>query len=266
MHVALIQMNTQDDKRANLAEAARLIGEAAATHPRLVVLPEMFSFLASDDAGRRANAEPIPGGETYRFLQDCARRHGIYLHGGSILEAGPDKLYNTSLVFDPAGIEVARYRKIHLFDVTTPDGKVYRESDAFARGEAIVTYALDGVTVGCSICYDLRFPELYQALARRGAQVIVAPSAFTLQTGKDHWEVLVRARAVETQTYLLAPNQIGTHARGTRANWGHSMAVDPWGAVVAQASDRVGFVAAQLDFGYLARVRAMIPVAEHKVL
>ena len=267
MKVSLIQMNSQESKGANLKKAGALITEAVdEDHPDMVVLPEMFPCLTESAKVRRAAAEPVPGGETYAMLQELAVRHRLFLHGGSLLELDGDDVYNTTVAFGPDGTELARYRKIHLFDVTTPDGKEYRESASIARGRDVVAYDANGARVGCTVCYDLRFPELYQALASKGAMVIMVPAAFTLQTGKDHWEVLLRARAIETQTYVLAPGQCGTFANGNRASYGHSLAVDPWGHVIAKASDKVGFITARLDFSYLAAVRASIPVAQHKVL
>lgn len=271
MKVSLIRMNATDDKAANLARAESLIGAAvAADGPDMVVLPEMFAYHGMTDEGRREAAEPVPGGETYARLQAIARTHRIGLHGGSFVEGAEGRCYNTTVAFDRNGGELARYRKIHLFDVSTPDGRSYKESAVFARGSEIVTYAFDGAPggarIGCSICYDLRFPELYQALAKAGAEVITVPAAFTLLTGKDHWEVLLRARAIETESYVLAAAQWGPYPGGKGASYGHSQIVDPWGHVVAKASDGDGHCTARLDLGYVKRVRAQIPVAEHKVL
>jgi nitrilase len=276
--ISLIQMNTQENKAANLAQAEQLIDRAVAEdRPDLVLLPEMFTLLSESLEAKRAQAETLPArtgdgrgadapGEAYALLRGLAARHRIHVHGGSLLEKDGDKFFNTSVAFDRSGREVARYRKIHLFDVVTPDGKVYAESANVGRGQEIVTYDLEGHTVGCSICYDVRFPELYQALAKRGAEIIVVPSAFTLQTGKDHWEPLLRARAIETETYVLAAAQTGSFANGTRTHYGHSLVADPWGHVIARAQDTVGFVTARLDFGLLRDVRQRIPVAQHKVL
>jgi predicted amidohydrolase len=275
--ISLIQMNTQENKSANLAQAERLIDQAVAEdRPDLVLLPEMFTMLSENLEAKRALAETLPNGaaeppgEAYALLQGLAARHRIHVHGGSLLERaaepGGDKFFNTSVAFDRSGREVARYRKIHLFDVVTPDGKVYAESANVGRGSAIVTYQLEGHTVGCSICYDLRFPELYQALAKQGAEIVVVPSAFTLQTGKDHWEPLLRARAIETETYVLAAAQCGSFANGNRTHYGHSLVADPWGHVIARAQDKVGFVTTRLDFSLLREVRQRIPVHQHKVL
>jgi nitrilase len=267
MKVSLIQMNSQENKAANLEQARRLIGEAVAEdRPDLILLPEMFTCLAESRETKRLAAEKLPGGEAWTMLRDLAAKHRVIIHGGSLLETDGDKLYNTSCVFDRDGREIARYRKIHMFDVTTPDGKTYRESSTFTRGTEVVTYNAGGHEIGASICYDIRFPELYQALAKKGAEIIMVPSAFTLQTGKDHWEVLMRARAIETETYILAAGQCGSFANGQRTNYGHSMVVNPWGHVIAHAYDKPGFVTARLDFGYQCEVRQMIPVHQHKVL
>jgi nitrilase len=219
---------------------------------------------------RKASAEAIPGGEAYAVLQDMARTHGVFVHGGSYFEKAEEegKVYNTTVAFDRRGNELARYRKIHLFDVTTPDGREYRESAVVGRGRELVLYEADGVKVGCTICYDLRFAELYQGLAERGANLIMVPAAFTQATGKDHWEVLLRARAVETQTYVAAAAQWGPFPSGNdvRYSWGHSMVIDPWGHVLAQAQDRVGFTTARIDLSYLEKVRQGLPSHAHHVL
>jgi nitrilase len=192
------------------------------------------------------------------------------VHGGSFFERvpGENRAHNTTVVFDREGREVARYRKIHMFDITAPDGTKYQESATMKPGDAVVTYECEGVTVGCAICYDLRFAELFAALAERGATVIALPAAFTLQTGKDHWEVLLRARAIENQAYMLAAGQTGAYeAKGkTLRNYGHSMVIDPWGHVVARASDGVGIVSSRLDLGLPQAVRQRMPVAEHRRL
>jgi deaminated glutathione amidase len=272
MKVALIQMNSQGDKARNLEQARDLIEQAVAEErPDLVALPEVWPVLSDDDAQKRAAAEPVPGGEAYGLLQELAAKHRIVLHGGSIIERdGIERdggaLYNTTVVFDQGGRELARYRKLHLFDIVTPDGKEYRESATFTRGARTVCFDALGTRIGLSICYDIRFPELYLQLARDGAKVILVPAAFTLQTGKDHWEVLLRARAIETQTYVLAPAQWGRYAGGSRACYGHSLIADPWGHVIARAQDKVGYVAARLDLEQVERVRARMPCAEHRVL
>ena len=270
MKVALIQMNSGSDKPANLAAARALMERAIAEEkPDWICLPEVFDFMGGSLAEKRAASETLPGGPAYAMLQDVARTNGVFIHAGSILETieGEERVANTTVVFNRAGEELARYRKIHMFDITAPDGKKYPESAAMKPGDAVVTYDCEGVTVGCAICYDLRFPGLFQALADKGAQMIALPAAFTLQTGKDHWEVLCRARAIETESYFVATGQTGNHLQGneTRTTWGHSMVVDPWGHVVARASDGVGYVTARIEPERVTRVRTMIPVAQHKV-
>lgn len=271
MKVSLIQMNSQNDKAANIAAAKKLMEQAISEEqPDLLILQENFDFVGGTVADKLAAGEPVPGGPAYAMCQDMARAHAVFIHAGSLVEKvpGEDKVHNTTAVFDRSGREVARYRKIHLFDIVTPDGLEYKESATVKPGKSVVTYDLEGVTVACSICYDLRFPELFQALVRQGAQVIGLPACFTLQTGKDHWEVLCRARAIETQTYLLAAAQWGGHTRGnqTRYSYGHSLIADPWGHVIAKASDGVGIVTARLEPARVAAVRQDIPVARHKVL
>jgi len=270
MKVSLIQMNSIADKAANLAAARALIEKAVAEEsPDWVLLPEQFDWAGGIKGDKARNAETLPGGPAYSMAQELAARHGIFLHAGSFMEKiqGDERIHNTSVVFNRQGEEIARYRKIHLFDVTTPDGAAYKESATVKAGDLVVTYDCEGVTFGCAICYDLRFPGLFQALAEKGAQVIALPAAFTQQTGKDHWEVLLRARAIETETYVCASAQTGTFTvnNETRATYGHSLVADPWGLVVAKASDGIGVVSNRLDMAQVSRVRRMIPVAEHKV-
>jgi len=266
--VALLQLNGHPDKSRNLAAVERLIDDVCACEaPELVLLPEMVTSIGGNRDIRLRAAETFPDGEMYGLLSALAARHRVLVHGGSLLEAGPaGKCYNTTVVFGPDGGELARYRKIHLFDITTPSGKVYRESDHFARGREIATVPALDTTLGLSICYDLRFPELYQALARAGARLIAVPSAFTVETGRDHWEVLLRARAIETACYVLAAAQWGPHGESGRSSYGHALVVDPWGHVVARCPDGEGWLTAHLELDRIARVRAQIPVHDHKVL
>jgi deaminated glutathione amidase len=270
MKISLIQMNSISDKPANIAVAAGLIERAVAEdRPDWICLPECFDFLGGDRKAKLAAAEGFPGGPAYAAMQALALKHRVYIHAGSILEkpASGERIHNTTVVFDRAGTEIARYRKIHMFDITAPDGTKYYEGAAFAPGTAVVTYPCEEMIVGCSICYDLRFPGLYQALTGQGAQMIAVPAAFTLQTGKDHWEVLCRARAIETETYVCAAAQTGSHAEGKemRHTYGHSLVADPWGHVIAKASDGVGIVSARIDPERVKKIRAQIPVAQHKV-
>lgn len=264
LSVALVQMNSGDSVERNVGDALAGIDRAAATGARLVVLPEVWTYLGEDE-GIRDAAEPIPGPLTDR-LAGRARQHGIHLHIGSIYERveGEPRLFNTSVVYDPQGEEVARYRKIHLFDVDLDGTAAYHESATIAPGEGIVTFDLDGVTIGLAICYDLRFPELFRILALRGAEVIVLPAAFTLATGKDHWEPLLRARAIENSLYLVAPNQVGEHPPGLWC-YGRSMVVDPWGIVTAQATDQPTVLTSQLDLDRVRQVRRQIPSLNNRL-
>ena len=258
LNVAIIQMNSQDDKQANIAAALDLIDRAAATGARLIALPEVWTYLGPDDVSRD-QAETIPGPIT-ELLAQRARHHGVYIHGGSLYETRPGDpgMYNTTVVIDPTGEIIARYSKIHMFDVVLDGVAKYQESATVTPGDEIAITEIDGVLVGLTICYDLRFPELFRILALKGAQAIMLPAAFTLMTGKDHWETLIRARAIENELYMIAPAQWGTHPPG---NWcyGRSMVVDPWGTVLTTASDGVGIAYATIDPSRVATVRRQIP-------
>ena len=267
MKVSLVQVNSQGDKAKNIADAKRLIEDVVEQErPDLVVLPEYFAFLEDPTSAMHASGEVFPKGEAYETMSALAKKHKITLHAGSVVERDGNNFHNTTVVFGPDGKQIARYRKMHLFDIDIPGTVYYKESDNVARGSDIVTYNVGDVIVGCSICYDIRFPELYRALRDRGAKVIVVPAAFTLMTGKDHWEVLARARAIDTQTYVLAVGQTMSHDAGKNWCWGHSMVINPWGHIIAQCSDGVGTTTARLDMAYLEKVRANLPVANHHVL
>ena len=257
MRVSVCQLNAREDRAANLAVARDLLGRAAAAGAELAVLPEYVDHLGP--ARSAPKPEPVDG-EFAAFFAEAARELGIWVHAGSFHEVGPDDehTYNTSLVFNPAGERVALYRKIHLYDVEIPGRVSYHESHSVAPGGDIVVADLNGVPTGLSICYDLRFPELYRRLADEGAQMIVVPAAFMLHTGRDHWEVLLRARAIENQCYVVAAGQIGDHEPG-RTCFGRSMIIDPWGTVLAQAQDTVGIVTANLDLAHLEKIRAELP-------
>jgi nitrilase len=270
MKVSLIQMNSISDKAANIAAAKALMERAIGDDgPDWILLPEQFDWAGGGRGDKAKNAETLPGGPAYAMAQELAAKHQVFIHAGSIMETveGEARIHNTSVVFNRKGEEIARYRKIHLFDVTTPDGAAYKESETVKPGDAVVTYDCEGVTIGCSICYDLRFPGLFQALADKGAQVIALPAAFTLQTGKDHWETLLRARAIETETYVCAAAQTGSFTTNNerRETYGHSLVADPWGHVVAKASDGVGIISSRIEMAVVERVRRLIPVAQHKV-
>lgn len=263
LSVAAVQLTAGADKAANIAQAAQLVEQAAAAGADLVVLPEKFNGFGSPAILDRC-AEPADGGETVEAMRAWAREHGIWLVGGSITEAVPgrEKWFNTTFVFDRAGAVVATYRKVHLFDVDV-HGQRYRESDLEAPGDEIVVVEVDGWTVGLAICYDLRFPELFRALADRGAQLLVLPAAFTRTTGEAHWHVLVRARAVENQCYVVAAGDWGEHPDG-KETYGHSMIVDPWGVVEQEAADGAGVIVARADPERLLCVRARVPALAHR--
>lgn len=269
MRVAMLQLNSRHDKSANIKAISAMVAEAVADgRPDLIVAPEYATFLGDTRENQWAAGEAFPDGEGYRAMQGLARQHGVALHVGSMIETDGNRHYNTTVAFGPDGAELARYRKIHLFDVETPGGHVFRESDIIQRGTEVVSYDLGDNRIGCSICYDLRFSELFLRHMRAGCNIIVIPAAFNLETGKDHWDVLVRARAIETQSYVLAPGQIGFHmeAAGERACYGNSMIVDPWGTVIARAANRPGWIMAELDLPYQQRVRANLPSNAHHVL
>lgn len=270
LKTTVIQMNSRNDKAANLRQLRELVEAAVAQdRPDWILLPEHCEWLGGS-AGAPSVAEPSTGGETYSLLQDLARTNGVWIHGGSFYEQSPvaGKAYNTSVVFNREGVEVARYRKIHLFDVTTSDGARYHESSTVLPGGDVVVYDCEGITIGCAICYDIRFPELFQALGRAGAQMIALPAAFTQLTGRDHWEPLIRARAIETETWFLASAQWGNYdtPSGERESFGQSMIVDPWGRVISCAEAGVGWVSAEVDLSVLEQVRAQIPVWSNKVI
>jgi predicted amidohydrolase len=256
--VACVQLTSRADKAANLERAEALVARAAALGPDVVVLPEKWNAIGGVETLHTA-AEPIDGGESVEAMAGWARRHGIVLVGGSITERreGREKLSNSSLVFDRDGALIAVYRKIHLFDVEV-GGHVYRESEAEEPGDEVVVAPLDGWPIGLSVCYDVRFPELYRLLALEGALLVTVPAHFTLHTGKDHWELLLRARAVENQLYVAAAAQFGETLRG-RLSYGRSLIVDPWGLVLAQAPDEETVISAELDLRRLEDVRAKLP-------
>jgi predicted amidohydrolase len=262
-----VQLSSQGDVRSNLDRAASLVGEAAARGATVVVLPENFAYLG-DEEGKRAIAEDLDqaDGPIAGRLSELARARGIHLVAGGMPERSgdPERPFNTCAVFGPDGRLAARYRKVHLFDVDLAERR-YRESAATAPGAEPVVAEVAGVRLGLSICYDLRFPELYRALSALGAEALVVPAAFTITTGKDHWHVLLRARAIEAQAYVIAAAQWGRHPGG-RLTYGKSCIVDPWGEVIAHASEREGVVVAPFDPAYLAEVRRNLPALRHRRL
>jgi deaminated glutathione amidase len=266
LRVACVQLNTRDDVAANVRAALALVEAAADQGARLIALPETWAFKGRRE-GIVATAE-APDGPSNRVLAAVAARCGVWVLAGSVYEPAPGGLVsNVSALFDPAGDLRAAYRKIHLFDVTS--GKVrYEESEEVAPGMEIVTADIDTadgtpVRIGLSVCYDLRFPGLYSSLALRGARILCVPSAFTAYTGAAHWEVLLRARAIENGCFVVAPDQVGEHLPG-RDCFGHSMIVDPWGTVLAQVEDGVGVCVADLDLARPDEVRGQIPSLEHR--
>jgi deaminated glutathione amidase len=267
MRAAVVQLNSQDQVPENLARVRHWVAEAAASGAQLVTLPENFAFMG-EEAQKRELAERLDGafpGPILSALAESAVKHGVWIMGGGMPEKSddPSRPYNTAVLVDPKGTIAATYRKVHLFDVSLPDGTSIRESAATNAGTEAVTAEVLGVRLGLSVCYDVRFPELYRRLVDQGARVVTVPAAFTLTTGKDHWHTLLRARAIENQVYVLAPAQHGKHPRG-RQTYGKSIIVDPWGEVVAQCSEGQGFAAATLDFAYQDVVRAGLPSLLHR--
>lgn len=262
---AAIQMLATDNKEANVREAEAKVREAAAAGARVVALPEVFNWRGAKDEEKK-NAEALSG-PTAEGMARLARELGIYLLAGSILEEIPraGKCYNTSLFFGPDGTVLARYRKIHLFDVAIEGGVTALESETREYGDEIAVAETEFGRMGLTICYDLRFPELYRALVKKGAEIIFVPAAFTAFTGPPHWEPLVRARAIENQVYIIAPDQVG-HNPKSFATHGHSVIVDPWGRIVAEAPDGPAVITADIDLTYLAKVRAELPALRHRKL
>ena len=252
--VAVVQMDTQNDKQANWQQMAAFVDEATAKGAQLVAFPEVVNILSEDPA----YAEPIPG-PTTELLMRKAKEHHIWIHGGSISEVNPDgpRTYNTTVLINPDGDIVARYSKLHNFDMTLPDGSSVRESDRKEPGKEIVTVQTELGHLGFAICYDMRFPELFRLMALQGAQIIFLPANFTMPTGKDHWEPILRARAIENGCYIIAPDQTGVKEKFTA--YGNSMVVDPWGTVIARASDKPGVILAEIDLNYLESVRQRNP-------
>ncbi|MCA8100397.1 carbon-nitrogen hydrolase family protein [Burkholderia contaminans] len=262
--VAALQMVSTPDVARNLADARRLIAEAAGEGAQLVLLPEYFCFMGHRDTDKLALAEPYQDGPIQHFLADAARRHGIWVIGGTLpLKAPePDRVLNTTLVFDPSGNEAARYDKIHLFNFEKGD-ESFDEARTIRAGDTVVAFDAPFGRVGLSVCYDLRFPELYRRMG--DCALIVVPSAFTYTTGRAHWETLLRARAVENQCYVLAAAQGGKHENGRRT-WGHSMLIDPWGEIVAVRDVGASVVLGAIDPLRIADVRQSLPAWRHRVL
>lgn len=267
MRVAVVQMSSTDEVATNLAAAEKWVAQAADRGAELIALPENFAYLRREGTAVPC-AQPLDG-EIVGSLRRWAERHRVWLIGGTFLEVipGETRAYNTSVAISPRGDVVAVYRKIHLFDVdlSAQGGQVYRESDTVAPGTEVVSFETAAGVVGLSVCYDVRFPELYRSLAVRGARFLCVPAAFARETGRDHWEVLLRARAIENQCFVLAPAQCGEHPGG-RLTYGRSMVVDPWGIVIARAPDRAGPVLAECHIEDQDRIRATLPALRHRRL
>ena len=258
-------MNSGSRKSKNIHQATSLITDAASSGARLIVLPELFNW-RGDHREMVNNAEPIPG-PTSLHMAELAARLRVFLLCGSMIESNPSgsKPFNTGFLVSPSGRIIARYRKLHLFRACLKNGKVINEKNLYSAGNGITVVSTPFGRLGFTICYDLRFPEHFRSLIDRGAQLIAVPSAFTRETGKAHWEVLLRARAIENQVYIIAPNQHGTDPLGTK-NYGHSMIVDPWGRVIARASRGKNIIYARLNPLYLKEVRRNLPVLKHRVI
>lgn len=256
---AVIQINAGSDKRSNLDNAARMVKRASRNGARLIALPELFNWRGSK-RDMKKNSEPLSG-FTYKKMADLASSLNIFIHCGSILETNPrsKKPFNTSFLLSPEGKRIAHYRKIHLFTIRAPEKDSIDERLLYSAGEKVTSALTPFGTVGLTICYDLRFPELYRSLTFQGAEIIFVPSAFTFDTGKAHWETLLRTRAIENQVFIIAPNQYGSGPSQT-LNYGHSMIVDPWGTVLARCKNEEKILYADLDMAYLKKVRKKLPV------
>lgn len=266
--MAAIQMVSSDDVAENLSVAGALIQQAADAGCQLIALPENFALMGHKQSDVLGIAEQSGDGPIQAWLMETARRTGVWLLGGTIPLSSPqaDRVYSASLLFDDQGQMVARYNKIHLYDVDLPgSGESYRESKTFLAGDSLVIADTPVGRLGLSICYDLRFPELYRALQAQGAEILAVPSAFTATTGAAHWHTLLRARAIENLCAILAPNQGGAHVNG-RATYGHSLIYDPWGRLLAEADTGEAVVQAKLDLYALHETRQRFPVLDHQRL
>ncbi|WP_337543674.1 carbon-nitrogen hydrolase family protein [Acidaminococcus timonensis] len=250
---AAIQMDSQDSKWGNLEIAERYIRRAADAGANLIVLPETMNYIGRDMA---EEAETLPDGPTFTKIAQLAWELKVWILAGSIYEINPDdpqRPFNTAFLVDPRGVMVAKYSKLHPFDVVLPNGVTSRESDRVAPGHAVVTVDTEWFRAGMAICYDIRFPEMFRLMALEGAKLFLVPANFTVNTGKDHWEMLLRARAIENECYVVAANQMGKKPRFTA--YGNSMIIDPWGTVIARSSDKPGIILAEIDPEYVTQVR-----------
>jgi predicted amidohydrolase len=269
LRVGAVQLRSTNDLGSNLATCRAQVAHAAKDGAQLVILPENFAFLGRSEVDKLSSAEDLGSGPVMTMLREVATAYGIWVIGGGMAElvpSDPKRTYNTAVVVDPGGRLVARYRKIHLFDVDIPGGAVLRESAVTVPGDQPVVVQIAGVPVGLSICYDVRFPELYRRLVKdQGAEVLLVPAAFTAHTGAAHWHLLLRARAVEEQAWVVAPGQWGRHNE-KRESFGHSLVIDPWGTIVAERAEGDGVVVATLDGDTVANRRAQMPCLRHAVL
>ncbi len=260
--VASIQMCSGQNLQANLTQANSLIEDAIQRNAQLVALPENFSYL--DREGRKIDAvENLEDGPAVQLLRELAHSNSIYIVGGTVPLRAEDKVTNTCLVFSPTGQIIARYDKIHLFDIELDAAHSFKESRYIQSGKVPVTFEAEGVIMGLSICYDLRFPELYRKLTHQGARVLFVPSAFTWRTGAYHWIALLRGRAIENLAYVIAPAQFGQH-NAERESFGHSVIIDPWGQILAQAPDRSCVITCELNFEYQDQLRERLPCLDHR--
>lgn len=261
-NVAIVQLDTQNNKKENLDIIAKFIEEAVMKNAKIVSFPEVMN-LVGENVGEGGGSESIPG-YTSNFLCKQAKKYGIYIHGGSIAEEipGDKRFYNTTVMINDKGEIIARYRKIHTFDVTLPDGTVNIESERVHPGDNIVNVETEYGNLGFTICYDIRFPELFRLLAMNGSEIIFTPASFTLPTGKDHWEPILRTRAIENGCYIVAAGQIGKKTRFVA--FGNSMVVDPWGTVIARAKEEPGVTIAEIDLDYVANIRSKIPSLKNR--
>jgi predicted amidohydrolase len=264
IRIAGIQMVSTDDLDENLKKAQSLISQAASEGSQFIVLPEYFCMMGLRDHDKLALAETLSDGPIQTFLSHLAKDLGVWIGGGSIpiKTNNPKKIFNTHLVFNDQGKSICQYNKVHLFSFEHGEEK-YDESKTIFAGQRPVVFEGPVGKTGVSICYDLRFPEIYRAMGP--VNLILVPSAFTYTTGKAHWEVLLRARAIENQCYVLAPAQGGEHTNG-RKTWGHSMLIDPWGEVLVQLDSGPGVVSGNIDFDCIENVRQALPALKHRVL
>lgn len=259
---AAIQIDSKDNKNENLKTAVELIEEAVGRNAKLIAMPEQMNYIGNDNL---SNAEKIPDGMTFRLMSEQAKKHNVWLHCGSIYELNEsdERPYNTTMIIDPKGKLIAKYRKLHMFDVDINDGPAVKESDRVCPGNEIVTVETSQVgNLGLSICYDIRFGELYRIMALQGAQIFLTPADFVLNTGKDHWESILRTRSIENGCYTISPAQCGIKPKFQA--YGKSLIVDPWGNVIAKASDKSCVITAEIDLDYLSSVRKQVLTLENR--